>query len=53
MDIDDDMGRFGVESVLDEFFDDGCGSLDDFTCFESIDDDIGEYFDGHRGSYGL
>jgi hypothetical protein len=41
MDVDADFSSLSVDTVFYEFFDDGSWSFDDFSCFESVDDDIG------------
>ena len=40
-DVDGDLAGAGVEAVLDQFLDDGCGALDDLAGGDLVDQVIG------------
>jgi hypothetical protein len=44
---DVDLGRAGIERVLDQFFDDAGRPLDDFTGGDAVDGGFGELANGH------
>ncbi len=43
--VDTDAGRSGINRVLDEFLDDGCGTLDNFAGGDLVGNVLGKYVD--------